>query len=218
MPLIPPVYPFKSRLDYIRALFAPETADMTALRARLYADPNNRISVEPEEAKLLQLLIRLGGIKSIVEIGTLGGYAALSMAAALPADGKIITIEKDPARHALAAENLKNEKKITFLYGDAREVLNTLNGPFDMAFIDADKLNYGHYLDWAEKNVRLGGLIIGDNTLLFDSVWHDDPVDRVRPTARTSLRAFNERLADPERYESLMLPTAEGMTVAIKKF
>lgn len=91
-------------------------------------------------------------------------------------------------------------------------------GPFDMAFIDADKLNYLHYLDWAERNVRKGGLIIGDNTFLFDAVWKEGPVGRVRGTARHAMREFNKRLADPEKYLGILLPTEEGMTIAVKLF
>ena len=107
-----------------------------------------------------------------------------------------------------------------YVWGDALDVLPQLSkeGPFDMVFIDADKLNYLRYLDWAEENVRKGGLIVGDNTFLFDAVWRDDPVDRVRQTARDAMRDFNRRLADPQKYCGILLPTQEGMTVALKLF
>lgn len=210
-------YPFKDRLAYIRSLFAPETAAAQNAAAGLH-DQNNRISIYPEEGKLLQMLIKLAGVKTIVEIGTLGGYSALWMAAALPPDGKLMTIEKDDNRHALAQKHLAGTGNVTLLKGDALDVLKTIDETVDMVFIDADKLNYLKYLDWAETHVRKGGLIIGDNTLLFDAVWHDDPVERVRPTARQAMRDFNERLADPARYHSVMLPTAEGLTIGIKLF
>lgn len=210
-------YPFKDRMDYIRSLFAPETASLANAAASLQHD-NNRISIYPEEGKLLQMLIKLAHVKKIVEIGTLGGYSALWMAAALPPDGHLVTIERDDARHALARQNLAGIANVTLLHGNAMDVLKTIGDTVDMVFIDADKLNYLHYLDWAERHVRTGGLIIGDNSLLFDAVWHDEAVERVRPTARAAMRRFNERLADPSRYHSLMLPTAEGLTIGIKLF
>jgi predicted O-methyltransferase YrrM len=204
-------------MDYIRTLFAPETPAMQHARDAM-TDPNDQISVMAEEGKLLQLLIRMNNIRRIVEIGTLGGYAALWMADALQDGGEIITIEKDSARASRAALNTAHDPRIRLLTGDAKDILPTLSGSFDMVFIDADKISYPHYLDWAEAHVRTGGLIIGDNSLLFDSVWHDQPVERVRPTARDAMRTFNRRLADPARYQSILLPTGEGMTIGLKLF
>jgi len=210
---------YPDKMSYIRALFAPENDTQATARASLTGE-NDKISIYAEEGKLLQLLMRIAGIKTVVEIGTLGGYAALWMAAALPPDGHLYTIEKDAARATLARANLQAQKNISPLEGDARTVLETLSvkGPFDMIFIDADKLNYLHYLDWAEKNIRKGGLVIGDNTLLFDAVWQKELPPRVRQTALEAMRQFNLRLSDPEKYCSLMLPTQEGMTIAQKLF
>jgi len=213
---------FKSRLDYIQQTFAPESDALRSVRKAL-TDPNDQIYLAPQEGKMLQVLIAMTGAKKIVEIGTLGGYSALWMAAALPADGKIFTLEKDPARAKLAAKHFEQfdaEKKITLKVGDALQTLPQLeaDGPFDMVFIDADKLNYMNYLNWAEKNVRTGGLIVGDNTFLFDSVWRGTPADNVRKTAFDAMQAFNNRLADPKLYRGILLPTEEGMTVAVKLF
>jgi len=210
---------YPDRLSYIRDLFAPENAAQQAARESLTGE-NDKISIYAEEGKLLQLLIRLARVKTVVEVGTLGGYAALWMAAALPEDGHLYTIEKDPARAALARQNLAGAPNVTLLEGDARQVLETLRGqaPFDMIFIDADKLNYLHYLDWAEAHIRKGGLIIGDNSLLFDAVWREKLPPRVRQTALHAMRDFNKRLADPARYHGILLPTQEGMTIAQKLF
>ena len=209
---------FKDRLDYIRQLFAPESAGAAKARQSITED-NDRIIIYPEEGQFLQLLIRLSGAKKIVEIGTLAGYSTTWMAEALPTDGHIYTIEKDDKRAELAQQNLPAEK-VTLLRGDALSVLETLNdkAPFDLVFIDADKLNYLHYLDWAEKHVKKGGLIIGDNTFLFDAVWQQDMPPRVRETARQAMRDFNLRLADPAKYHGIMLPTEEGITVGLKLF
>lgn len=210
---------FDTRMDYIRALFGHENDAQKSARESL-TGANDGISIYPEEARLLQMLIRLSGIKTIVEIGTLGGYSALSMAAALPRDGKLWTLEKDAARAARARANTAQDTRITLIEGDARVSLQSLapQGPFDMIFIDADKLNYEQYLDWAEAHVRKGGLVVGDNTLLFDAVWMAERPPRVRDTALAAMRAFNRRLADPEKYCGILLPTAEGITIAQKLF
>jgi predicted O-methyltransferase YrrM len=209
---------YQDRLDYIRHLFAPETPQLKAVREST-ADKNDQISIHPEEGKLLQLLIRLADVRTVVEIGTLSGYSTLWMADALPDDGHIYTFEKDTTRAARAATNLRHPK-ITLITGDALETLHSLHpkSPFDMIFIDADKLHYLHYLDWAEKHIRKGGLIVGDNTLLFDAVWREALPDRIRQTALQAMREFNRRLADPDKYTSILLPTTEGMTIARKEF
>lgn len=208
------------RLEYVRSLFAPETPLLARIRASL-SDTNDQISVFPEEGSMLQFLVRLSGARRIVEIGTLGGYSAAWMAEPLPEGGHLWTIEKDPRRYALACENLASLRdRITLLHGDAQEVLTSLTplAPFDMIFIDGDKLGYLRYLDWAEAHIRKGGLIVADNTFLFDSVWKDELPARVRKTARDVMRGFNRRLADPSRYTGVILPTSEGMTVAVKNF
>ena len=209
---------YKDRLDYIRKLFAPESTELKNIREHT-TDKNDQISIFPEEGKLLQLLIQLAGVKTVVEIGTLAGYSTQWIAEALPEDGYIYSFEKDKKRAEMAKENL-HHPKITLITGDAISMLPTISSraPFDMVFIDADKLHYLDYLDWAEKNIRKGGLIIGDNTLLFDAVWRQTLPDRVRQTALQAMRTFNERLADPAKYTSILLPTQEGLTVALKKF
>ncbi len=210
---------FDTRTDYIRTLFGHENDAQKSARESL-TGANDGISIYPEEARLLQMLIRLAGVKTVVEIGTLGGYSALSMAAALPQDGKLWTLEKDATRAARARANTAHDTRITLIEGDARASLTTLaaHGPFDMIFIDADKLNYERYLDWAETHVRKGGLVIGDNTLLFDAVWMAERPPRVRDTALAAMRAFNRRLADPQKYCGILLPTTEGITIAQKLF
>lgn len=211
---------YADRLDYIRQLFAQETPAMQAARAAAAAENQDNISLHPEEGKLLQMLAQLSGATKIVEIGTFYGYSALWLAAGLAPGGHLWTLEKDAARSARAREFIGHHPAITMVGGDALASLAALesHGPFDMVFIDADKLNYARYLDWADMHVRKDGLIVGDNTFLFDAVWKDEPVERVRDTARQAMRDFNKRLADPLRYRGIMLPTGEGLTIAQKLF
>jgi len=209
-------------LDYIRKLYAPQDELLAAIDDTL-TKHDMAIHVGPEEGKLLQLLIGLYGVKTVVEIGTLAGYSAIWMARALPEDGHLTTINRDAthidlARHFLSLAEVS--ERITMLEGDAHDILPTLtdHAPFDMVFIDADKISYNDYLDWAEENVRTGGLIVADNTLLFGLVASDTPPDDIAPTTWRVMRRFNERLADPERYFSIMIPTQEGLTIAVKLF
>lgn len=210
---------YADRNAYIRDIFAPETPELKKIRSSL-THKNDQIIIEPEDGKTLQLLIKMIGAKKIIEIGTLAGYSTLWIADALPSDGKVITLEKELARAKMARENLSTHPNIEVIEGDALQTLPTLcaKGPFDFIFIDADKIHYLDYLDWAEKNIRKGGLIVGDNTLLFDAVWNEKTPDNVRSTALHAMRTFNQRLADPAKYASILIPTAEGMTIGLKLF
>jgi predicted O-methyltransferase YrrM len=99
------------------------------------------------------------------------------MAKALPADGLVVTLEKDPKHHAWAAKTFEASpegRKVVSLYGDAHDLMAEIEarGPYDLAFVDADKSGYADYLGWCEKNVRRGGLIVGDNTFLWGALWN----------------------------------------------
>jgi predicted O-methyltransferase YrrM len=207
-----------TNIDYIRRLYAPQDALLMELTSALSQEFASW-QVAPEEAKLLQLIIRLHGVKTVVEVGTLAGYSAIQMARALPEGGHVYTIGKDPehcklARKFIGASDVK--EKIILLEGDAHNMLPTLKDSYDMIFIDADKISYPDYLDWAEKHIRVGGLIVADNTLLFDTAALDAPPAGTAPNTWQAMRDFNQRLADPKKYFATMIPTAEGLSVAIK--
>ena len=210
-------------LHYIRNTFAPEDELLRDVVVRI--NENARpIQIGAEEGKLLSFLIRLANVKKIVEIGTLLGYSTIWMARSLPEDGHIYTLEQDKKVANMARDTFTNsdvDDKITLIEGMASKTLKSLenDAPFDMVFIDADKNNYGHYLDWAEKNVRKGGLIIGDNTFLFGAVYQElKDIKGIRRSTRNTLINFNKRLANPELYNSIMLPTEQGITIAQKLY
>lgn len=207
-------------LNYVADTFPLEDAELSAVKRQLHELDLEYMSVAPAEGRLLQFLIRGFGIESIIEIGTLFGYSSLCMAKALPANGRIISLEKDPSRCAAAAANASAStvsEKLDIRCGDALQSLAEIDGPVDMVFIDADKAGYVEYLDWAEKNVRPGGLIVGDNTFLFGALWGDMRGGHgVVPQTIAVMQEFNRRLSDPRRYNSILIATAEGMTVAQK--
>lgn len=206
---------------YMAEAFPVEDQVLRQVREALGSDGKDGIQVGESDARLLQFLLQGFGCRTVVEIGTLYGYSTLAMARALPADGKIFSIDVSEDNHAKAKELLRGAKdfaRIEFLTGDGQVHLEklTAKGPFDAVFIDANKGSYLQYLDWAEQNVRRGGLIIGDNTFLFDALFGVSRDPKIGEKQIAVMREFNQRLANRERYNSVIIPTGEGMTVAQK--
>lgn len=206
---------------YLNEVFGLEDAELLEIRAELRKQGVDYMSISGAEARILQFLIRATGAKRIVEVGTLFGYSALAMAKVLPEDGQVWTLEKSPENFTQAQkffQRFPEGRKIRALNGDAVETLHDIEieGPFDMVFIDADKAGYGKYLDWAEKNVRKGGYIVGDNTFLFGAFWGESRDRNLGEKQIAVMKDFNRRLADPSKYNSTLIPTTEGLTVAQK--
>lgn len=210
-----------SKEKYLNEVFGLNDADLTHVRGELAKHNVDFMAISAHEGRFLQFLIRAFNVKRIVEVGTLFGFSSLCMAKALPEDGEIFTLEKNPTNHAIAEKSFKNSPvghKIHALQGDAIESLKSLRakGPFDLVFIDADKGGYVNYLNWAEENVRKGGLIVGDNTFLFGALWGEAEDRNVGERQIAVMKEFNQRLADSSRYNSILIPTAQGMTVGQK--
>lgn len=207
--------------QYAKTHFAEEDGLLKKIQQEAEKINLGGMSLNPVEAKTLFLLIRLCHVKTVVEVGTFLGYSALWMARALPKDGRLYTLEKDAERAKQARFFLDQDPcgaKIEILQGDAVENLKKLNGPFDMVFIDADKPSYFSYLEWADANTQKGSLIVGDNTFLFGAVYGEPRKSNSHTDATTQImRRFNEYLADKERFDSLLVPNEEGMTIALKK-
>lgn len=207
--------------DYITQHFVQESPLHLKIAERLKADSKFGINVAPYEGRLLQFLMQMNGCKKVLEIGTLYGYSTLWMAEALPADGKLVTIEYNP-EHFAAAESLLSQsdtwKKIKMLQGPALEKLTEVDFQPDFIFIDADKPNYANYLNWAMEHVAQGGLIVGDNTFLFGHLIGEDRGEGPSgsPAAIKAMSTFNETLAKAKGFRSIMIPTWEGLTIAQK--
>ncbi|MEU0277008.1 O-methyltransferase [Streptomyces sp. NPDC088147] len=157
------------------------------------------ISVAPNEGKLLHLLARVQGARRILEIGTLGGYSTIWLARALPEDGRLISLEYDPAHAEVARANLAHAglDKITEVRtGPALESLPVLAaedaGPFDLVFIDADKKNNPHYVEWALKLTRPGSVIIVDNVVRNGAVADADSTDAAVLGTRRAIELMAE--------------------------
>ena len=210
-----------SREKYLNEVFGVSDPVLARVRESMDADGFASMALGPHEARLLQVLLTVAGVRTVVEIGTLYGYSALAMAAVLGPDGKLVTIEADRARFELARATFARSDRAGLIdarHGAALEVLATLEGPFDAVFIDANKREYPLYLDWAEANVRKGGLVIGDNTFLWGAVYDEPSRESTGLKQTEAMKDFNRRLNDPDRYASTLIPTLEGMTVAQKLF
>jgi predicted O-methyltransferase YrrM len=209
--------------NYIAGLLKEESALKKQSRQSSEDLGLARISISPAEAQLVKTLLKVHGTKKFVEIGTLTGLSAQYFFEALPEGGELWTLEKDP-KHAEKATEVfskldQSKKKIHMVLGDAREELPKLasKGLFDGVFIDGNKAAYFDYLMWAEQNVRAGGLILADNIFLSGSVWGAKTQQKFSEKQIGIMQDFNKRLADTNLYESAIVPTFEGLYVAIKK-
>ena len=158
--------------DYIVGALAPSDPALDQALADSKAAGLPAINVAPNQGKLLQLLARMIGARRILEVGTLGGYSTIWLARALPADGRLISLEYSPAHAEVARANLARaglSDRVEVRLGPALDSLPTLAAeakqPFDLVFIDADKENNPGYFAWALKLTRPGGLIIVDNVV-----------------------------------------------------
>ncbi|TPE70945.1 O-methyltransferase [Halalkalibacterium halodurans] len=183
------------------------------------------IDVAPNQGKFLYLLAKLKGVKTILEIGTLGGYSSIWMARALPDDGRLVTLEFSEKHAAVAQSNMKKagvDGKIDVIIGPALETLPTLKdkgfSSFDMIFIDADKPNNPHYLEWALKLSTPGTLIVGDNVVRNGNVLNKESDD---PSIK-GIRQFIHLLSEEPRIESTAIQTVgikgyDGFVVGVVK-
>ena len=196
--------------QYINHLLVPADPVLDAVLVASSAAGLPEINVAPNQGKLLQLLAQSHGARSILEIGTLGGYSTIWLARALPADGKLVTLEFEPKHAEVARANFARaglSGKIELRLGKASDHLAQLvaegRGPFDFIFIDADKESYPDYLAWALKLSRRGTLIIADNVVRKGEVAEASSEDpRVQ-----GARRFNELLAAEPRVSATILQT-----------
>lgn len=203
--------------NYIQSLQKPRSRALLAIEEQLRQDDKWGINIGAIEGQILQFLIQSHGVRSVLEIGTQYGYSTQWMLEALPAEGRLISLEKDPEHHRWASSFIK-DSRAQFLLGDARDLLKSLGAEkFDLIFIDANKKAYPEYLAWAEHHVASRGLIVGDNTFLFGEVFQNEAPEGSQRGLWQAMRLFNERLLQNPDFNACILPTAEGLTVAVKK-
>jgi caffeoyl-CoA O-methyltransferase len=172
-----------------------------------------RMQVATSQCHFLHLIIKISNIKKVLEIGTFTGLSALSIALALPDDGKLIALDKDEETNKIAVSFFKKanqDNKIQTIVKPALDSLEELkNSKFDMVFIDADKMNYKEYYERSLKLLDKGGLIIVDNVLWHGEVADEDNLDKYT----INIRDFNTYVANDKRVEQIIVPLGDGMTV-----
>jgi len=171
------------------------------------------MQVATSQCHFLHLIIKISNIKNVLEIGTFTGLSALSIALALPDDGKLTALDKDKETNKVALSFFKKanqDNKIQTIVKPALDSLDELkNNKFDMVFIDADKMNYKEYYERSLKLLDKGGLIIIDNVLWHGEVADDDNLDKYT----INIRDFNTYVANDKRVEQIIVPLGDGMTV-----
>ena len=172
-----------------------------------------RMQVATSQCHFLHLIIKTSDIKNVLEIGTFTGLSALSIALALPDDGKLIVLDKNEETSKVAKDFFKKaylDDKIQTMIKPALDSLDELkNSKFDMVFIDADKMNYKKYYEKSLSLMDKGGLISIDNVL-----WHGEVADENNFDKYTiNIREFNAHVASDKRVEQIIVPLGDGMTV-----
>lgn len=209
-------------LQYLTSVFMPE--DHVLNQIRRYSNESGLPSIHVGEfdGLHLEVLTKAINAKKIVEIGTLGGYSGVCLLRGGGPDAKLYTFEVSPKNAEVARKNFALAgllEQTTIFEGPALENLNKIesHAPFDLVFIDADKNNYPNYLDWAHKNLKKGGVVLGDNTLAWGLIARTDLEDDRERKQIENLRKFNELCAKDGRFRATMIPTGEGLTLAVKK-
>ena len=209
--------------EYISAHSSPENAVLEAITRDTYVHVLNPHMLSGHvQGRVLSMISHMIRPKRILELGTFTGYSALCLAEGLAEGGKLVTIEHNDELEETIRRNLSRSslsEKIELVIGDAKEILSDLTfgahnkENFELVFIDADKREYCAYLDLVYPLVPVGGFILADNTL-WDGHIIDPAYDKDKQTL--GLRAFNEKLKEDDRFEQVILPLRDGLTLIRK--
>ncbi len=208
-------------ISYVEEVFHPEDSILKEIRERSSQNGLPEIQVGTMDGLHLEVLTRGIGAKKVVEIGTLGGYSGVCICRGLPRDGILFTFEMNPNHIEVARKSFSRAgffDQVRIIEGSAIETLSKIEseGPFDLVFMDADKISYPFYLDWAAKNLRVGGVVLADNTFAWGMISNQEFENIEDKTAVTALRQFNHQAANGGRFRATALPTGEGLTMAVK--
>lgn len=205
--------------DYIGSLFSSETDFLRKLQVDAAAEGIPPISIGGIQGAFLQVLLKAINARYVLEIGSLAGYSALTMAQVLPDDGKVVCMEFQPEFAAFIRKKADESglgHNIEIIAGDAKESLRNYapDFQFDFVFIDADKPGYGEYLGLTYPLVRQGGIIAGDNALAWGYIA-EEHLD-FEPENVRGIQRFNRALAQHPGLLSCLIPTGDGMAMGVK--
>ncbi len=205
---------------YVEKLFAPEDEILAEVRRRSAAAGLPEIQVGRLDGLLLDVIARASRARKAVEIGTLGGYSGICLLRGLGPRGRLESFEISEAHARVSRESFAKAgfaKQARVHVGPALEQLASIEkrGPFDLCFIDADKVSYPAYLDWAADNLKVGGLLLGDNAFAFGKLASEPSSGDDVPSV-PALQAFARALASGDRFRATIVPTAEGLAMGVK--
>ncbi|MFI7120916.1 O-methyltransferase [Amycolatopsis sp. NPDC049868] len=207
--------------DYLSGVLVPSDPALEGARKASDEAGLPSIAVAPNQGKLLNLMARMIGARSILEIGTLGGYSTIWLARALPPQGRLVTLEYDPKHAEVARGNIEAAGLgglVDVRVGKALDLLPSVEGPIDLAFIDADKANNPAYFEASLKLVRPGGVIVVDNVVRGGAVTDAASED---PNIQ-GIRRLHEMIAAEPRVDATAIQTVgskgyDGLTVVLVK-
>jgi caffeoyl-CoA O-methyltransferase len=201
--------------SYVEALYDKDLM-LEQVKEGIRARNMPEISIAAGYGRLLTMLVKMIGAQHVLEIGALGGYSGICLARGLDSGGKLVSLElkqefADAAKHYLTEAGLG--ELVEYRIGEALDQLEKLKGEgmkFDFFFIDADKVNYPNYLEWALQLAKPGAIIVGDNTLMHGRV----PNPSENKTSVRAMREFNRKIAEDPRLDSTVLPAYDGLAIA----
>ena len=208
--------------EYISIHSTPENAVLESITRDTHVHVLNPHMLSGHvQGRVLSMMSHMIRPKRILELGTFTGYSALCLAEGLAEGGRLVTIEHNDELEETIRRNLSRSSlcdRIELRIGDCKEILSndqrpTTNDQYDLVFIDADKREYCDYLELVYPLVPVGGFILADNTL-WDSHIIDAAYDKDKQTL--GLRAFNEKVKEDDRFEQVILPLRDGLTIIRK--
>lgn len=203
--------------NYCEKYSAPESALLHELNRQTHLRTELPVMLSGHlQGRVLSMLSHMINPEYILEIGTFTGYSAICLAEGLQEGGKLITIDTNPETTELCMEYVTNmhlTEKIETYVGKAADIIPNLSMSFDLVFIDADKTNYSTYFDLVIDKVKSGGYILADNVL-----YHGDVVDMEKAGKNAkAMHAYNEKINQDIRIESVLLPLRDGIMISRKK-
>lgn len=203
---------------YINSLINDENEKLEAFRKE--CEERQLPIIHKEVGQFIKLVIKQLDAKSIIEVGANVGYSSIFMSYVMNNEGKVVTMERSEKFYQEALNNIKRfnlEKKIDVHFGDASEILDTIEGSFDLAFIDAAKSYYKTFFDKCCLKMKPGGIILSDNVLYQGMIATDELVVRRKKTLVKNLRNYLEYISNDDRYITSVLPLGDGLAVTLIK-
>lgn len=202
-------------IRYIRRTLKPSVGYIKELEE--FAKENSVPISQPETIKLIELLIKIGNVKNILEVGTAIGYSAIRMAESGAEHIDTIEINPDAAAYAKKSiYHMKLEDKINVIEGDAKEVLAEMRGEYDLIFIDAAKAQYNEFFKHCMRMLKRGGILFSDNILYKGMTATDELVKHRKITIVKRLRKYVDMLCEIPEFETDILPLGDGVAISVK--